>query len=182
MVLPLTVIGVALFYLGAIPIRFALRLTWDGRFIIGTGIAIFEPRFAQRRALKPKAAKKPSISIENLDLPRLLRAGLRALKHILYHLPPGGVTLEGILGTPDAALTALVCGSVNSLGHALHGISGDGIRIDLKPDFSVEHVHLEVSGMISARAGHIMLAALLGAFEYASGRFNQWISTPLKAS
>lgn len=181
MAFPLTVAAVALFYLGAIPVQFAFCLHLDHTLQFGTGVAIFEPRFARRRAMQapPKERPRPSASLENRDVSLLIRAGFRALKHLLHHLPSRGLMLDGTLGTSDAAVTAMVCGGVNSLGCALR--AANVARLNLRPDFSADHVRAEVTGMISAPAGHIMLAALLGAYEYGTGRFNTWKSIPSKA-
>ena len=55
-------------------------------------------------------------------------------------------------------------------------------RVSLRPDFAAASAHAELSGMISLRVGHIMLAALLGAWEYGLGRLKTWKSIPSKAS
>lgn len=175
MIVPLVTAAVAAFYLSAVPIRlaFSLRTGPDGGF--GFGLAPFEARFARRRALK-KNIKPPG----NFSLPskEALQAGQVALKHL--HLE--SIRLEGVFGSGDAALTALVCGGADALGHTLRASTGRSVHLHLQPDFAAEKMHAELLGMISLRAGHIMLAALLGAFEYATGRFHQWTSTPSKAS
>ena len=183
MALPLVTAAVALFYLGAVPLRlaFCLRLGANGGF--GVGVAAFEGRFAQRRAalLRGGGGKKPAF-LRDLDPLEALKSLLRAVRFLLKHLRVDAVELDGALGADDAALTALICGGLAALGHALRCATGREIRLNLRPDFSGGALHGELSGMISVRVGHIIFAALLGAFEYASGRLNQWISTPLKAS
>ena len=91
------------------------------------------------------------------------------------------VGLDGTVGLSDAAATALICGAANSLDAALFAVTRRA-RISLRPDFAAASAHAELSGMISLRVGHIMLAALLGAWEYGLGRLKTWKSIPLKAS
>lgn len=181
MVLSLTVTGVALFYLGAIPICFAFHLRWNDAPEIGTGLALFEARFAMRRAQRLFSPSLSGASPKPKDRTLRIRAGLRAARSLLSHLPPNGACLFGTLGTSDAALTATLCGSVNALGGALNASTNRRVALSLQPDFSANRFCIEASGMISTRAGHIMLAAFLGALEYETGRFRSWISTPLKA-
>ena len=83
---------------------------------------------------------------------------------------------------PSELALALRRGGVRSIGHALRCATGRSVRLSLTPVFSADRLQAELSGMISLRAGHIMLAALLGVFEYASGRISQWTSIPSKAS
>ena len=59
---------------------------------------------------------------------------------------------------------------------------GKKILIGLRPDFSCSRLHADLSGMISIRIGHIMIAALHGAYQYGLRRLKKWTSIPLKAS
>jgi len=174
MIVPLVTAAVTLFYLNAVPIRlaFSLRTGPDGGF--GLGVAPFEARFARRRALKKKLHPPKKMTLPSKEL---VQAGRAALKHL--HIE--SVRVDGVFGSGDAALTALVCGGTDALGHTLRASTGRNVRLHLQPDFAAEKMHVELLGMISLRVGHIMLAALLGAFEYATGRFHQWTSTPSKA-
>ena len=173
MALPLVTAAVSLFYLGAIPICFAFH--WHSGTGFGYGISVFEGRFARKQSLRPRPKKqakpKPRPKIKDV---------LPALKYLLKHLE--FFHLDGTLGVGDAAATALLCGGVQSVGYVLEGVSNRRVHIALTPDFSADRIQADLSGMISLRAGHIMLAALLGVYEYASGRISQWISTPSKVS
>ena len=172
MALPLVTTLVALFYLGAVPVQIAVRYKSGRGF--GVGIAPFEGRFALRRALKPM--KMPEKTPEDFDLSAIIRGG----RYLLRHIRMESIRLTGSFGSDDAALTALVCGGVNSLGYACRARSGK-ILINLRPDFNASALCADVSGMISVRIGHIIFAALLSIIEYASGRLKPWTNTPSKA-
>lgn len=176
--LPMVTAAVMLFYLSAIPVHIAFQLHTgaDRRFKVG--ISIFEPRFAMRHALTAGEAFKPPKLPKKLHLSDALVSAKTVLRHIKIDL----FRLDGVFGTDDAAVTALVCGGVSSMGCALQCILGRGVRIHLQPDFSSDRLRVDMTGMISMRAGHIMIAALLGAFQYGSRRFKEWTSIPSKAS
>lgn len=183
MALPLVTAAVALFYFSAIPVKLAFCLRFGKGSGFGVGAAPFEARFAQRIAFRRRSAGKlPTRFLKNADPMALLRGGLRALNFARKHLRLDSLELNGVLGAHDAALTALICGALSALGCTLGCCTSRPVRIAVQPDFAADRLSGELSGMISIRVGHIMLAALLGAFEYASGRFNRWISIPLKAS
>ncbi len=169
--------AVTLFYLAAIPVHIAVHLHIGSDFRFGFGISIFEPRFAMDRALRPKASPKPPKLPKTLDKTDALRAARSALRHLKIDR----LSLDGVFGADDAAVTALVCGGVSSLSCAMQCAVGRGVRMNLRPDFSANRLRIELTGMISVRAGHIMTAALLGAFQYASRRFKAWTSIPSKA-
>lgn len=183
MVFPMITTAVALFYVGAIPVKLAFHLHLGEEFRFGIGVSIFEERFARNLALRRESMpKKLPAFLKKLNLSTALRSALRAARHMLAHTRLDFFQLHGSLGTHDAALTALVCGVLMSMGCALRCASGRSIRLNLRPDFSSDRLRADLTGMISVRIGHIMLAALLGAFEYLTGRIRQWTSIPLKAS
>ena len=180
MALPLTVTAVALFYLSAIPIQIAFFLRYDGALRFGAGFSAFEPRRARRRA-RTAPPKKQSAAKKWKHPIALLRAALKALFRLSRHLKLLSLTIDGTVGLSDAAATALICGAANSLDAALFAVTRRA-RVSLRPDFAAASAHAELSGMISLRVGHIMLAALLGAWEYGLGRLKTWKSIPSKAS
>lgn len=179
----LTAALVALFYLGAVPVRLAVCLRVDeGRVQFGVGAAAFEARFARRAAqMRRDGARKMPPILRRLQPVAAIRAGLRAASFIIRRIRLDGFVAEGVFGSSDAALTALVCGGAMALDRSL-GAAVRGVRLCIQPDFSSRRLHGELTCIISARAGHIMAAALLGAWDYATGRFSQWTDTPLRAS
>ena len=171
MALPLVTAAVTLFYLGAIPVCSVFHWRSGERFRFG--ISVFESRFAHMRTHRPRPEHHEKPKLHPADI-------LQPAKYLLKHLV--SARIDGSFGTGDAAATALICGGVRSIGHALRCATGRSVRLSLTPVFSADRLQAELSGMISLRAGHIMLAALLGVFEYASGRISQWTSIPSKAS
>lgn len=183
MIVPLAAAAVALFYLNAIPVHLALclRLGTNGGF--GAGVSVFEPRFALRQARRRQGKEmKPPAFLKDVDWPAAIEAGFRALQSLSGHIRVDRIRLFGYFGFGDAALTALVCGGLTALGTALRCASGRDVRLNLTPDFSGGPLRAELNGMISVRVGHIMLAALLGVYQYGTRRLKEWTSTPLKAS
>ncbi len=183
MVLPMITAAVTLFYLGAVPIHIAVRLNLGQNSGLRIGFSVFEPRFALRHAARlPSGAFHPPARIQNMDPALLLKSAVKAIKYALEHIHVDRIDLHGVFGSDDAALTALVCGCASAISCALRSSTGRNVRIRLNPDFSGGPVRAELTGMISVRVGHIMLAALLGAYQYGSRRLKTWTGTPLRAS
>ena len=167
--------AITAFYLAAIPVHIAVQLRIGADNHFGLGVSLFEPRFALQKAMhKIKIRTKP----QKLYLPD----ALSSLKNVLHHIHIDRISLNGHLGTNDAAATAMFCGSISSLCCALQCSLGKRIHLNLYPDFSSDRLQIELTGMISLRAGHIIAAALLGAFQYGSRRFKAWTDIPSKAS
>lgn len=183
MALPMVTAAVALFYFGAIPIHIAVCLQLGANAGFGFGVSPFEPRFALQRARHQQSAggKLPPFW-KKISLRDALPGALRALRYAAAHVRIERVRLDGTFASDDAALTALVCGGATALGSALRCALSREVRFSLRPDFSGGPLRAELSGMISMRVGHIMLAALLGALQYGSRRLKEWTSIPLKAS
>ena len=153
----------ALFYLCAIPVHLAVRV--DG-LRVGAGLAAFERRAARRRADRELAAPAGQ-SGASPDVRRALR--------LLKRLQIERVELVGRVALGDAAATAILCGMIGGLARAFRG-RVRRMRVDVRPDFASQRVVVEMSGMIQARAGQIILAAINLLTEEAF----PWISTRLK--
>ena len=168
MIVTLAALACIGFYLANIPMKFAIIWRSHPRMELRGGASIFECRFALRRALKKASGKKRS-PLPLLNNPELLRPALHAVRYLMRHTELEYVSLSGIVSPPDAAATALFTG----LGNMLHNAClpfGSRLRIHLQPDFSAAGSELELTGMISLRAGHIISAALMGAWHYLIGR------------
>lgn len=183
MALSMVTAAVTLLYLSAIPIHIALRLRIGADSFFGLGVSAFEPRFALRQSLEKRrfGSRSPAF-LRKLNGPDALKSGFQSFKYASRHIRIERILLNGSFGSHDAALTALVCGGASAIGCALRGSFKRRVHISLRPDFSADSLRAELVGMISMRVGHIMLAALLGAFQYGSRRLKKWTSIPSKAS
>ena len=179
--------AVLAFYLAAIPVKIAAIVEISSGVGFGAGLALFENRFARRRALRRALGKIPHLPWKKLEIDAkklvMLRTLRRGARHLFKHARIEQLRLQGSIGTNDAARTALICGFANAAGDALRSVVRScAVSIRLQPDFSNAQLQARLCGMISLRLGHIMLAAILILFEYGNGRIQQWINTRLKTS
>lgn len=170
MAVTLAAIAALLFYFCAIPVKFALVVRISNHPGFGAGAAAFEGRFALRRAGKRARGEKKHLpwKREEKKLARLdaLPAALKAGRYLLRHLRLEALRARGRLSAGDAAQTALLCGCASALEGALAPCAPPGaVRLALQPDFSGAGNDLTLCGMVSLRAGHIILAALIGAWN-----------------
>lgn len=167
-----------LFYMSAIPLQLAFYLKTENGIHFGAGIGFFEMRFAQHRALSnmdhPKKKKRMPL------FSKLPKSG-RLLWRFFREIDIREFAICGQLSLGDAASTALICGSLPAIEHALYPFM-PGIRLRIQPYFNSSEMHIDLQGMISLRTGQIMLAVIISAFNYVNGRIAQWIDTPSKAS
>lgn len=162
----------ALIYLGAVPLCAAFSLTTRGGLRLGVGFGAFGRRAALRRAVR--AARAPG----------LRRGGggpSPAARRVLARLRVDAFALRGQLCLGDAAATALACGALEALAAAL-GTRAARVELSVAPIFDSDAPSARLQGMISARAGQIMIAAARGGLDEISGRIAQWKDTRSKAS
>ena len=183
----LTAAAVFAFYLAAIPIKIAAIVEISSGVGFGAGLALFENRFACKRALRRALGKIPHLPWKKFEMDAGKLAMLRALRrgagYLMRHTCLEQIRLRGVIGTSDAAKTALICGLANAAGNALRPALRRGtVSICLQPDFSQAQMQVRLYGIISLRLGHIMLAAIFTLFQYGNGRIQQWINTRLKTS
>ena len=176
------------FYLSAVPVKLALMLRVSNRPGFGAGAAIFEGRYALRRAGRRTLGEKKHLPWKRADKDiRKNPIALRTSRLLLKSMRVESICAQGRIGLPDAAQTALACGFVRSAEGALGAWIGPGaVRFDLEPDFAGGGIDLVLWGMFSIHIGQIILAALNGAREtisdFVSRRIQQWTSIPLKTS
>ncbi|MBP3653311.1 MAG: DUF2953 domain-containing protein [Clostridia bacterium] len=162
---------VFLYYIAAIPVKFAVSLRFSEHPAFGAGASVFEGRYALNSArLRALGLKKhlPWKKTE-MDLQKhaALTAAMRAGRHLLRHTKLEQLRAEGRISSPDAAHTALICGCAQSLEGALLPIVPPGaVQIHLTPDFYAGSSDVFLLGMVSVQAGHIMIAALIGAWNF----------------
>lgn len=155
-------------YLPAIPVKFA----WIARFAaspsFGAGFSIFEGRFAMKRAQMRCMGEKKHLPWHKTELelhrPAVLSAAWHAARYLIKRLQLEKLEAKGRLCLSDAARTALICGGLRSLDGALAACTNSHrIRLHPEPDFSAGSGDFMICGMLSARLGHIIIAALIGA-------------------
>ena len=172
---------VFLIYFACIPVVLALKIRLSPKVDFGTGIAIFEGRFALRQAQKRMGRQKKRFPLANFPKKGDLPSALKTLKYLIRHTKVESLSLRGSIGMEDAAITAMICGYAEAAKAAVLPFDwSKNISVDLSPDFSGGGSELEFTGMFSVRAGHIICTALRGAVYLAKGRTEKWISTRLK--
>ena len=172
------------FYLSAVPVKFALILRIANRPGFGTGTAIFEGRYALKKARRRARGEKKHLPWKRIGS-GLKKAppALAAARHLVKTFRLEEVHAQGRIGLPDAAQTALLCGMLRSMEGIFAARLGPGAaHFAVEPDFSGGGSELVIWGMFSISAGHIILGALNGAREIALRRIQQWRDIPLKIS
>ena len=161
-------IAAVLVYLAAVPVKFAWVLCMDQSIAFGGGLALFEGRFALRSARRRMLGEKKHLPWKKTEADILKRAVLPATRKAAgqLHLHLDFLQICGRICTADAARTALICGSADALEGMLLPVFPGKLRIRLQPDFSSGHSEVSLSGMVSTRLGHIIFAALIGAWHY----------------
>lgn len=162
----------AVFYLLAVPVHLALCLGGAEGLRFGAGVSAFERRAARRRAMENLGKRRAG---------RQSSPGVRRAWAFARSLRLERVSLRGSVCLGDAAATAMACGVLNALACGLRGRAAR-LEADVRPDFSSPDVRVELSGMVSARAGQIMLAAAKTAYHDIKGRIHPWTSIRSKAS
>ena len=142
----------ALAYLGAVPVCAAFCLSTEGGLRAGTGVGVFERRFALRKARR--ASRSPIVKKG-----KGRRGGLRRTLAVLRRLRGTSLILWGRLGLGDAAATAVACGALRALGPALAARTGQ-VDIAVVPVFDSAEPHVELQGMIQVRFGQIIAAGV----------------------
>lgn len=147
-------------YMYNLPLKFAF--VWRAhRF--GFGVGIFEIRAALRRAEKRRDAPEPPKKRMELT-PARLKFAVQTIARLLAHIKIEIFDARLLIGTGDAAHTALICGAAMGLGHALRGAADHG-RVDIRPEFAGSCFEGEIRAVAALRAGDMLSAALLGALK-----------------
>lgn len=157
-----------LVYLAAVPVKFAWILCLDQSFSFSGGFALFEGRFAMHSARRRMLGEKKHLPWKKTEADILKRAVLPAARKaaVRLHLRLDFLRICGRICTADAARTALICGGADALEGILLPFFPGRLQIRLQPDFSAGHSKVLLTGMVSARLGHIICAALFGAWHY----------------
>ena len=157
-------------YAAAIPVKFALEVQLGSGIKFGTGISIFAKRYAAKaarlRCLGEKKRRFRRRKKPDLNLNAAISAGMKPARYLLRHVRLESLELCGRLCLGDAARTAMVCGCLHSLEGMLLPMAESRVSLRPQADFSAGQSELHLRGMVSLSAGHIILAALIGAWNY----------------
>lgn len=140
----------------------------------GWGVGYFFTSGAVRRARRRAAGlikrkrKKKRLS------PKTSR---RLFSDIRKHARVERIFVSGVLSFENAMHTALVYGAVC----ALDGMSGRRLYNGVHADFSLGHTEVEITGILSLPAGHMILAVIREGIYQVKERIQAWKSTRLKA-
>ena len=163
-----------LFYLWMTPVHVAVYLQAGDGFRVSSGSALFEKRFARKRALSGGGRRRSKgRSASSFGRVKMILRTSSALSG-------AGIVLRGRFSAGDAAGTAVLSGMIGTVEAALR-VFIPKTQFALTPDFASSRSYAEIYGMISLRSGQIIHAALSGAFKNTNRRISQWISTRLKA-
>lgn len=162
---------VLLYYFSAIPVKLAVILHISDHPGFGAGVSIFEGRYALNKArLRSMGLKKHlpwKRTEKDFQKSSVLSASLKAGRYLLKHTKLEKLQAEGRICSSDAARTALICGLTHTLeGALIPFVSPNTLRLRLDPDFSSGKSSVLLCGMVSVQTGHIMLAALIGAWNF----------------
>lgn len=171
------------FYLMAIPVK--LALVFESGVGFRAGVGIFAGKFAQNAAKRPQKARKsmkksPKKAQKSRKKPQLrdIPALFAGAKYLLAHARLDAFSVSGQIGCADAAATAILCGVIGSAVCCARVCTGADVRGGVQPDFFGGHTRMQAVGIVSIRAGHIILAALIAG----SRRVKKWKSIRLKTS
>lgn len=145
------------------PVTAAFSLSPAG---FGTGIGLLGFRGAVRRAQIRAAGMKKRKRKRKMNFRK------EAIRYVLRHTKLEALRFSGAAGFENAMHTALFIGSLQALSASFPG------RIDsrVKPDFSGRVRNVEITGILSAPAGHIIWAVLISAAIRIRERIRKWRS------
>lgn len=176
-------------YLCAVPVYIALCIRLPDPLQTGTGVSLFFSGIALRAAGKRAAHNGKDKTLgasRGSPSPRekaggfhlhALPAAWRLYRSLSRHICFEEVTVTGRVSAADAAGTAMICGSANILQNALAAAGSKVVCLRVAPDFSSGKSELNITGMLSIRVGHIILAPISHMKEIK----NLWKSTRSKA-
>ena len=132
-------------------------------FIVHTGAVQRAQKFASGIQKKKTSSKR--------------KMRLKIVAYLIKRVKIERIFITGVLSFEDAMTTALSWGALNALSH----VKQLRIQNDARPDFALGRTNIELTGILSVPAGHIMIAAFKHALIATRERFNLWTNTRLKA-
>ena len=128
-----------------------------GLFPFAGGVALRMARARAGRRNRPRREPK-----KRPDARLLLAIGRRLLARVRVE----ELRAQGELGLADAAATALAAGLLQALLRAAGATLRARVVFAVRPDFQGRRLAGELAGIASLRVGHIIAAALMGAWEH----------------
>lgn len=154
------------FYASNVPVRAAFSISLGEQNALRLGVGVFSAGWIWEKNLEgaalfsPGWAKRARMPLNSGSV----RFFLRAARYLMRHAVVRDARLSLLLGTGGAASTALICGAVNAVLSVL-AARRVPVRARVAPRFEGRALKLSAGGMLSVRAGHIILAAVLGAAQ-----------------
>ena len=121
----------------------------------GVALRLSRTRAGKRKRPRRKPKKRP-------DALLLIAVGRRLLARVRVE----ELRAQGELGLADAAATALAAGLLQALLRAAGATLRARVVFAVRPDFQGRRLAGELAGIASLRVGHIIAAALMGAWEH----------------
>ncbi|NLG24568.1 MAG: hypothetical protein GX558_04385 [Clostridiales bacterium] len=187
---------VAALYLMAVPVRLGVAVKTDRAEPVRLGVSLlglrlaYAGRFVRREgvdlvAVLSRRAGKAEREVGLRDLiARAQTAGAgasaakRALKYLARKTKLVRLSVDMNVHLPDAGHTALLYGAAIGAAQAVRRIKPSlPLRAHIRADFGGAQFWLGAVGIASIPLGHIIIAALIAALDYAQGRHRLWTST-----
>ena len=157
-----------LFSLALSPVYAVIILSPSGR---GSGVGFFLHTGAVKRAQESASGLRKKKTRSKQKIRR------KIITYLIRRVKIERIFITGVVSFEDAMHTALACGLLN----ALSSIKPLRIQNGAKPDFTFTHTNIELTGILSVPAGHIIIAAFKHTSIAVRERFNLWTSTRSKA-
>lgn len=95
------------------------------------------------------------------------RKNMRAghISKLAGHIRIEYFSVRMVIGTDDAAATALLCGSARSLAGAIAGAAGRS-KVDIRPDFERRGISGEAGIVFSVKLGQLVMNAVYGLIKH----------------
>ncbi len=139
---------------------------------IGFGVSYF---FSHRAVMR--AQKSASGLYKRKKNKKSIVSKRRIFSYIRKHVRIERIFLTGVLSFENAMHTALAYGSICALSQ----INPNRIRNSVSVSFVSGRTQMEITGILSATAGHIILAAIREAVYIGREKIRRWKNTRLKA-
>lgn len=165
--LPTLAAALLIAYASAVPVNLAAEIILrGGKISVRAGVSAFAPPVPRPIRRKKRARKRPARISPRTAAALILR--------LLARARVASITADGTVCARTAMATALICGGADIIGRSLRAAGVRAVRLSVRPDFSDGATDVRLQGIISIRAGQIILAAALCAADRTESRFLKW--------